>query len=505
MTPPEASPGAARPADGSPADDARVLQRAYTAFSRWLSEEREHIGDRRFWVVQGLVLVLAGLHAIAEGMFQYHVRLGHASHALYFIPEAFFLIPVGYAALNFGLRGSVLTALWCTLLAVPNLLTWHYGEQITGTVLQLVILNVMAIFVGQRVDREVRARRQAEAAGLALRASEARYRALFQTSGEAALVFDVAGVIRDANAAAIDLFGHASRDVHGGKLLDLLGAANASKLAAAENGGSVEIVHKAPDGRATYLQAVSTVLPQGEGEALVQVLLRDVTRERERREELRTYASHIVRAQEEERRRAGQELHDDVLQSLVILLRQLDGVEDKFAEAGPAPVGELRCARTKTEEIIATVRGFAHRLRPPWLEDLGIAASLRRIVRDAGARSRLEAELRVDGEERRLPMDVELGLFRIAQEAIFNVERHASAKSLSVTLCFRPDGVEMRITDDGVGFDREAGRAKRLEHGNLGIVGMEERAALLGGSFRLDSTLGRGTTVSVSVARAAPS
>lgn len=119
-------------------------------------------------------------------------------------------------------------------------------------------------------------------------------------------------------------------------------------------------------------------------------------------------------------------------------------------------------------------------------------------------RSPLRSELALEGDVRRLPPETELGLYRIAQEAIVNVERHAMAKSMTVSLRFQPDRVELAIRDDGIGFDRDQVRARRLVGRNLGMVGMEERGALLGGTFQIASTPNHGTTVSVSVAAPGP-
>lgn len=470
---------------------------ASPAAVRWLgglyAEERERFADRRFWMVQALVLALAGLHALIEGTDELH---SHA--ALYFVPEALFLLPVGYAALNFGLRGSVLTALWSTVLSLPNLWLWHRGPQLEGTVLQLLIVNAIALFVGQRVDREVRARRQCENTTLALQRSESRYRSLFETSAEAVVVFGRDGIVREANKAAADMLRRPAGALSGTSLVSLIGEAGARRLLEVSSGTQRELVLSQPDGRTVYIEPLSTVLAADGGDAQIQVLLRDVTQERNRREALRTYAGHIVRAQEDERRRIAQELHDEVLQSLIIVLRYLDTAEDLAGRANAAAAEKIEAARAATEDLVATVRNFARGLRPTGLEDLGLVAAVRRVLTDVSARSPLHTELQIGGSERRLSKEMELGLFRILQEAVVNVERHAGATNLRVAISFQPEHVEMRVQDDGRGLALPP-HPQLVEKGSLGIVGMEERAGLLGGILSVASSPGRGTTVVVGV------
>src|SRR5680860_802338 len=182
--------------------------------------------DRRFWIVQVLVLALAASHALLEG----RGDLPHST-SLYFVPETLFLIPVGYAALNFGLHGAVATAMWSTALALPNLFVFHQGDQFAAAATQLIIVIAVALFVGYRVEEERLARRRADAARDALAASERRYRGLFLNSTAAVVVFDRAGRIHEANPATTKLFG--SADVIGLGLSDVVGSEASERLLAA--------------------------------------------------------------------------------------------------------------------------------------------------------------------------------------------------------------------------------------------------------------------------------
>lgn len=471
-----------------------ALPVAFRRFAGAYAEERERFADRRFWIVQALVLVLAGLHAFVEG---YHELHEHAS--LYFVPEALFLLPVGYAALNFGLRGSVLTALWSTILALPHMWLWHRGPQLEGTLLQLIIVNAVALFVGQRVEREVRSRREAERTNRALQQSERRYRSLFETSAEAVLVFGRDGIVREANRAAATMLARPVNALPGASLDDLVGEAGARRLLEASPDGQGELVLSPSGGPPVYIQPLTTILSGGDGQTQIQALLRDMTQERSRREALRSYAGHILRAQEEERRRMAQELHDEVLQSLIILLRFLDAAGDLAGPEKPEATAKIEAARNATEDLVVTIRNFARQLRPTGLEDLGLVAAVRRVLTDVGARSPLRTELQVDGPERRLSREMELGLFRIVQEAVVNVERHAGATRLQVSLRYLPGVVEVQIDDNGRGLPVPYSRSRLAEIGSLGMIGMEERAGLLGGSLSVKSSPGSGTAITVAV------
>src|SRR5207248_7793810 len=192
---------------------------------------------------------------------------------------------------------------------------------------------------------------------------------------------------------------------------------------------------------------------------------------------IRLYAGRILHAQEDERRRLSQELHDQPLQDLIHLCRQLDA-------------GRMDGAREVATQVVSELRQISHGLRPPALDDLGLTAALRKLVADFSARTGIAASYRVEGRARRLPADVELGLFRIAQEALNNVSRHAAAERVTVRARFLEGEVRLAVNDDGAGF--VTGQAAES---SLGIAGMTERAALLGGRLEVVSGAGKGSTV----------
>jgi len=157
----------------------------------------------------------------------------------------------------------------------------------------------------------------------------------------------------------------------------------------------------------------------------------------------------------------------------------------------------LREGLTLLDQCLHQVRSLSLELRPSLLDDLGLAAALRWYVERQAERAGFAARLEDQLQERRLPANVETTCFRVAQEAITNVARHARATHLEVCLGERDGLLSLLVRDDGVGFDVEVARARASAGGSLGLLGMEERVALVGGRLRVDSRPGHGTEVQV--------
>jgi len=163
---------------------------------------------------------------------------------------------------------------------------------------------------------------------------------------------------------------------------------------------------------------------------------------------------------------------------------------------------EIRDAKIITEGVVNGLRDFTRSLRPPILDDLGLVTSIRRLVLDLTERSGIRGRIELVGEERRLPEHLEVGLFRIAQEALRNVESHSRANEVVVAMTFTDHETRLDVRDNGVGFSLQSGIEDLASSGQLGIIGMHERAELLGGELRIHSTPGKGTTVTVFIAMA---
>ncbi len=214
---------------------------------------------------------------------------------------------------------------------------------------------------------------------------------------------------------------------------------------------------------------------------------------------LRRYLGALTQFQEDERRRIARDLHDETIQNLLVLTRRLEllgaGEDDPDRRS---QLGEVQALITT---VIQGVRRISQNLRPPMLDDLGFVPALRTLVRQArqGTDSLPEAALVVTGRVRPLDPDHELALYRIAQEALTNVRKHARATAVQVQLTFEPAEVRLEIRDDGRGFEVPETFTDLSNRGHFGLMGIRERAWTAGGTFALQSTPGRGTRLLVTL------
>ena len=455
------------------------------------------IHRRAFWAVQLLVLGIAIAHTFLES-----VDRSAVPPALYLVPSSLFFVPVVYAALKFGARGAVPTALLSIVLTLPNLLFFHIGMERLGEIWQGVILIAVGVFVGVRVDHERVARLELEDRERARRSSEERYRELFDNSAEAILLTDANGVIEDANPAALELIGIPIGSLVGMTLESVAG----TEIGPSEDGPEpnrrmAQLVR--PDGTPpTWIEViVSAPLHDPSGRTHLQTMLHDVSLQHERQEVLEGYARQTVAAREEERRRIGRELHDGPLQSLVLLSRKLDLIADRSSPTEmPATID---AARQIIDGTADELRRITRALRPPILDDLGLVPALRSETSAFSRRSDVVARFSQTGRQRPLPPEVELLLLRVTQEALHNVERHAGASHVDVRLSFAPTCVTLRIHDDGRGIGTVPPTADLLASGKLGIAGMQERARVAGATMTVRGEPSGGTLVEADWASAA--
>ena len=211
----------------------------------------------------------------------------------------------------------------------------------------------------------------------------------------------------------------------------------------------------------------------------------------------------ILQAQEEERRRLALELHDESSQNLTALLVHIEILSQNLQSLPETAVtndarkqlsGGLDYLRGLTQDTLESIRALAQQLRPSVLDDLGLYAAFRWLAEDGRQRLQLPLELRREGVEERTrgregPALYETALFRIAQESLTNIARHANACHVTMTLKQQQDYIYLRICDDGCGYDGAKHQA------GTGIVGMRERANALGGTMKIFSQPGKGTTV----------
>jgi signal transduction histidine kinase len=212
---------------------------------------------------------------------------------------------------------------------------------------------------------------------------------------------------------------------------------------------------------------------------------------------LRGYLSAVTTGQEDERRRLARDLHDDTIQSLIALnqqiqLAQMSAGDDENAD-------RLATMQQMAEQIVADLRRLTRDLRPIYLEDLGLIPALEMLGRDMSQSTGLPIVFEKSGQERRLPPSVELALYRIAQEGLSNVVRHAEATQARLSLQFGDGKVNLSVKDDGVGFVVPESPAEMAPSGHFGLLGVQERAEAIGARLKIESVPGDSTCLQVLV------
>lgn len=215
---------------------------------------------------------------------------------------------------------------------------------------------------------------------------------------------------------------------------------------------------------------------------------------RHKNEETEELTRKVIASQEEERKIIARELHDDTSPTLAYLSLELDSIIAKSAVLPKEIAERLTVLREKINGIQQNVRRYSHELHPAVLENLGLEAALEALTDEMNSKGHASIQIFIVGSGRSLPHDVNLALYRITQEALNNIWKHAKATKAQIKLEYEPRQVNLSVTDNGIGFDTSA----RPKSG-LGLTSMKERASLIGAKLRLESIIGHGTTVSVEV------
>jgi signal transduction histidine kinase len=234
------------------------------------------------------------------------------------------------------------------------------------------------------------------------------------------------------------------------------------------------------------------------GLAIENVQLLDATQKH--REELQSLSAQLINAQEAERIRISRELHDQMGQALTAMSINLAAVEKELPPE-VAPTTRERLAETHwlADRTLEQVRQLSFDLRPSMLDDLGLVPTLRWYVNRYAQMLNIEAEFEAMDLEERLPAEMETVLYRVAQEALTNIARHAEANKVHIRLERKKAQVRAFIEDDGQGFDVKEVAGRQVPERGMGLLGMRERVASLGGKFSIRSRPGRGTRLTIEI------
>lgn len=340
-----------------------------------------------------------------------------------------------------------------------------------------------------------------------LQASEESYRGLFENAHDAIWLHSLQGDITAANKSFIKLTGYSIEELRGIKAGALIMEGYIDSVQDLERQllkGEIieyllEVTLLKKDKSQAFVQlSTSPVYSNGKITAF-QHIARDVSEEKRMKENLRFYLEQVTRAQEEERKRIARELHDDTIQALVVLSRQLDELASDAKGVSEEKRLLVENLRQQTNRVMDGVRRLTQDLRPAALDRLGLLPALEWLATDVTKHSAIIVDVKLGGKERRLPTEVELVLFRIIQEALRNVWRHSQATRAEVVVEFEQEKTRITVSDNGKGFALPSSVGDLARYGKLGLAGMQERARLIGGSLTVQSTPGKGTTITVVV------
>jgi two-component system sensor histidine kinase DegS len=338
---------------------------------------------------------------------------------------------------------------------------------------------------------------------VALRSSQESYEELFTNASDAIWVHDLGGIIVIANRACEKVSGYTPDELIGKNVAQFM---SREALVVAR-----EIRTKLMKGQAIDQRYDQRIIKKDGTEAVVELftrliradgkpigfqnIARDVTVERRLRDNLRLQIHKTLMAQEEERKRIARELHDDVAQSILLLSRQLDILISKNDSKIPkASIMELEHIENIANDAYKSLQRYARDLRPSILDQMGLVAALNWLTEELGKTMRIKTSIKSD-KLPPLPSEVELAMFRIAQETLNNIRKHAQASSVNITVQLTSNNLKMSITDNGKGFSTSKLTGDLAKEGKLGVLGMEERARLIGGNLQIKSEPGKGTTV----------
>jgi len=335
--------------------------------------------------------------------------------------------------------------------------------------------------------------------------AESAYRLLIESMNEGALTMTPDAMILYCNACFAKMVRCPLGKVIGSSLRQFIGPVDEAALDLVlkrrnRAGAKLQIMLEADDGSKLAVQvSIRPTSGAAEPTLAIGMVVTDLTESRRTEDLLRALTHGVVRAQEEERGRVAIELHDGAVQLLCALMLGIEALLVSLPEKGCAARRKAEHIRTVAEKAAEEVDRVSRNLRPNVLDKLGLVAALRHASREFAGRSSILVKVAFAKLSGRLLPESELTLYRILQEALRNIEKHAKANHVRVLLTQEGEFVQLVINDDGKGFDPAIRRVRKTGRGGLGLLGMRERALYAGGDFKLRSTRNEGTEIEIRV------
>jgi PAS domain S-box-containing protein len=341
-----------------------------------------------------------------------------------------------------------------------------------------------------------------------LQESEERFRALVQNSTDVTGITDNNGIILYRSPNLLTTLGYEVADALGKSIFDYFWSedlpraqsrlAELVKAPGSTQRDEYRLRHK--DGSCRFIESTSSNHLDDPAIGGIVFNYRDITKRKqaerklkESRQRLQVLSRRLVEAQETERRHLARELHDEIGQALTVAELNLQAMLQSPGADALAP--RLKESLDVVDRVLEQVHDLSLNLRPSMLDDLGLEPALRWYTDRQAALAGLHAEVRAQPMEQRLDPMIETECFRVAQEALTNVVKHAKARSVTVELTRNDEQLHLSVRDDGVGFDVASVREQAVRGASLGLLSMEERATLAGGGLHYHATPGQGTEV----------
>ncbi len=363
----------------------------------------------------------------------------------------------------------------------------------------------------QRALREAETERERTRAEEALRESESRFRELFARLNDIVIVYlldddRIPGKIVEVNPRAAEMLGYPPEELTGMERLSLSPPENHGRILAAireakeKTTARYESSFITRDGRILPCEVIAhTFVLRGRTVVLAQA--RDMSELKRSSEQLRAFAARLQTIREDERSAIAREIHDELGQMLTVLRMELGSLETVLKRDAPSLLAKTKSMTSLITDSINSVRRIATELRPPFLDDLGLSAAIEWQAERFGEQSGIRCDYLPPTSELRLDISRTTALFRICQEALTNVMRHAGASHVHIALTHEQDAVVLSIHDNGRGIAPEDVGAMK----SLGLLGMRERASIFGGTVEITGRPGRGSTVTARIPLPRPS